>query len=299
MMQECDLIVADCNQLRGVLMDDGAAYELGYCNALGKPSYGYVDTLDSLSKNIVNYFVLEKNESDEYIDSHGYLVGDDFGTTINLMMQNGMTELNGSLVEGDFETCLQAIKDDLGSGKLKIQLREICYTNFNERSFFESSKINTADKVESPEFKYAVKLLEQFSMDYADKRDLLAVAVGLKKGSVISVEKKSPAARKIEEVMKYLSVVYWRDVDVEDKATRLYEDEGVILANTLDHHSYTIVGSQDDLVEIIKADRSDSESAFGIAMGYPESAVQAFAEAGERDDFTTQASPLLGMTEVF
>ena len=27
MMHDCDIILADCNQLRGALMDDGAAYE--------------------------------------------------------------------------------------------------------------------------------------------------------------------------------------------------------------------------------------------------------------------------------
>jgi nucleoside 2-deoxyribosyltransferase len=120
MMKECHVIVADCNQLRGALMDDGAAYELGYCNALGKPSYGYVEKLGSLSENIVRYFSLEKNETGEYVDGHGYVVGDDFGTTINLMMQNGMTESGGRLVVGEFEDCLKSIRDDLDAGRLHL-----------------------------------------------------------------------------------------------------------------------------------------------------------------------------------
>ena len=44
-IQACDLVVANCNAFRGALMDDGTAYELGYANALGKPTYGYIDRL--------------------------------------------------------------------------------------------------------------------------------------------------------------------------------------------------------------------------------------------------------------
>ncbi len=120
MMKECDVILADCNQLRGALMDDGAAYELGYCNALGKPSYGYVEKLGSLSESIIRYFSLKKNESGQYVDNHGYVVGDDFGTTINLMIQNGMTESGGQLIEGGFQDCLEKIRNDLDSGKLSF-----------------------------------------------------------------------------------------------------------------------------------------------------------------------------------
>jgi len=123
MMQNSDVIVADCNPLRGALMDDGAAYELGYCNALRKPSYGYVDNLDSLSKSIIRHFSLEENDNGDYLDQHGYLVGDDFGTTINLMMQNGMSESGGRLVEGDFENCLRSIRDDIDSNKLILKNR--------------------------------------------------------------------------------------------------------------------------------------------------------------------------------
>ena len=118
MMRECDVIVADCNPLRGALMDDGAAYELGYCNALRKPSYGYVAELNSLSASIIKYFSLEKNSEGKYIDSHGYEVGDDFGTTINLMMQHGMSESGGRLIAGSFEDTLRVIREDIDSSKL-------------------------------------------------------------------------------------------------------------------------------------------------------------------------------------
>ena len=41
-IRDCDIVVANCNGFRGMCMDDGTAYELGFANALGKPSYGYI-----------------------------------------------------------------------------------------------------------------------------------------------------------------------------------------------------------------------------------------------------------------
>src|SRR5271156_113141 len=49
-IQQCDIVVANCNDFRGVCMDDGTAYELGYGNALKKPSYGYINELTTLDK---------------------------------------------------------------------------------------------------------------------------------------------------------------------------------------------------------------------------------------------------------
>jgi nucleoside 2-deoxyribosyltransferase len=47
-IRESNILVANCNGFRGVCMDDGSAYELGYGNALGKISYGYIRELTSL-----------------------------------------------------------------------------------------------------------------------------------------------------------------------------------------------------------------------------------------------------------
>ena len=54
------------------------------------------------------------------IDQDGFLLVDDFGTSINLMMQCGMFDSGGRLVEGDFETCLQAVRHDLDNGTLLL-----------------------------------------------------------------------------------------------------------------------------------------------------------------------------------
>jgi len=123
-IKRCDIIVANCNGFRGVCMDDGTAYELGHGNALGKPSYGYIRELTPLGKRTVRDYPCQKSDgvdaSSADIDQDGYLVADDFGTSINLMMQCGMLHQNGRLIEGDFEACLAALRADLDSGKLVV-----------------------------------------------------------------------------------------------------------------------------------------------------------------------------------
>jgi nucleoside 2-deoxyribosyltransferase len=120
----CDIVVANCNAFRGALIDDGTAYELGFGNALGKPSYGYIDTMIPAVQNIRNRYPCTTGPAGIPIDQDGYLVVDDFGTAINLMMQCGMMLSGGRLIEGNFERCLQAIRADLDAGVLQLPTRE-------------------------------------------------------------------------------------------------------------------------------------------------------------------------------
>jgi nucleoside 2-deoxyribosyltransferase len=41
MMRSCDLLIANCTPFRGVSMDSGTAYEMGFMRALGRPVFGY------------------------------------------------------------------------------------------------------------------------------------------------------------------------------------------------------------------------------------------------------------------
>ncbi len=119
-IKACDIVMANCNAFRGALMDDGTAYELGYGNALGKPTYGYIERLlpeQELLQGRCTFTILPDGRK---IDQDGFLLVDDFGTSINLMMQCGMLDSGGRLVAGDFETCLQAIRHDLDSGTLLL-----------------------------------------------------------------------------------------------------------------------------------------------------------------------------------
>lgn len=113
-IRECDIIVANCNPFRSVcVMDDGTAYELGFGNALNKPTYGYISNLEPLEDRTIREYTNK-------IDKDGYVVINDFTTSINLMMQCGMTNNGGRLIEGDFEECLKALREDIDSGKLKL-----------------------------------------------------------------------------------------------------------------------------------------------------------------------------------
>ena len=119
-IQACDIVVANCNAFRGALIDDGTAYELGYGNALGKPTYGYIDRLipaREYTKSRCSFTTLADGRQ---VDEDGFVLVDDFGTSINLMMQCGMLDSGGRLVEGDFEACLKAIRQDLDSGQLLL-----------------------------------------------------------------------------------------------------------------------------------------------------------------------------------
>ena len=119
-IKACDLIVANCNAFRGVPIDDGTAYELGYANALGKPAYGYVRRLIPASEFAQTRCAFTRQQDGRLLDEDGYVLVDDFGTSINLMMQCGMFETGGHLVEGDFEACLQAVRRDLDDGRLRL-----------------------------------------------------------------------------------------------------------------------------------------------------------------------------------
>lgn len=119
-IKDCDVVVANCNAFRGALIDDGTAYELGYGNALGKPSYGYIDELLPALELMRRRCTFTLRPDGHQVDQDGYLFVDDFGTSINLMMQCGMLDGGGRLVEGDFEACLRAVREDLDVGRLTL-----------------------------------------------------------------------------------------------------------------------------------------------------------------------------------
>lgn len=122
-VRSCDVVVANCNPFRSpCLIDDGTAYELGFGNALGKVSYGYIAKRELLTERTIRGCSTTpwKEDPRYHIDKDGYLVTDAFETTINLMMECGMSESGGRLVEGTFEDCLIAIRKDQDSGKVSM-----------------------------------------------------------------------------------------------------------------------------------------------------------------------------------
>ncbi|MDP3779282.1 MAG: nucleoside 2-deoxyribosyltransferase [bacterium] len=120
-VRKCDIVIANCNPFRGLLIDDGTSYELGFCNGLGKPSYGYIRDGRSYNQRAMDIGVAAHDPAEGMLtDDQGYAFVDDFTTLINLMMQCGMTEHGGRLVVGSFEDCLKAVRSDIDTGILML-----------------------------------------------------------------------------------------------------------------------------------------------------------------------------------
>ena len=119
-VRECDIVVANCNAFRGALVDDGTAYELGLGHGLGKPTYGYIETALPAVQNVLERYPCTIRADGVPVDQDGYLVIENFGNAINLMLECGMLLSGGRLVEGSFEDCLRAIRMDLNAGKLTL-----------------------------------------------------------------------------------------------------------------------------------------------------------------------------------
>jgi nucleoside 2-deoxyribosyltransferase len=55
MMRTCDLAVANCTPFRGVSMDSGTAFEIGFMRALGRPVLGYSNAPGTLAERSERY----------------------------------------------------------------------------------------------------------------------------------------------------------------------------------------------------------------------------------------------------
>lgn len=110
LIRKSDIVLANCNPFRGPLVDDGTAFEIGYAFALGKTIYGYGKSLPPLPQIVKRSISTFPHSSGYEMDKDGYLLNEDFGNSINLMLQYAI-ENRGVLVEGDFESCLQVLSD--------------------------------------------------------------------------------------------------------------------------------------------------------------------------------------------
>lgn len=91
-INEADYVVANLNCFRGMIMDDGTAFEIGYACAKGKPIFGYMDD----TRSMVDRFGSRDMENN---------VIEDFGFPINLMIASSV-----KIIEGTFEDCVKAIR---------------------------------------------------------------------------------------------------------------------------------------------------------------------------------------------
>ncbi|HBS03783.1 MAG TPA: nucleoside 2-deoxyribosyltransferase [Leptospiraceae bacterium] len=109
LIEKCDFILANCNAFRGALVDDGTSFEIGYAAARNKTIYGYITHRLTLPEIVATRIPLKEHVSGVPQDEDGYLVNENFGNSINLMMEYAIEETGGQLIEGDVFSALDEI----------------------------------------------------------------------------------------------------------------------------------------------------------------------------------------------
>lgn len=113
LIRACDIVAVNCNAFRGALVDDGSSFEIGFAKALGKKIYGFIQTKKTLPE-LVQLKIPTSNHTSGYrVDNDGYLLNEDFGNSINLMLEFAIIESGGQLIEGNFENLIQVISQSL------------------------------------------------------------------------------------------------------------------------------------------------------------------------------------------
>jgi nucleoside 2-deoxyribosyltransferase len=98
LMRSCDLLIANLTPFRGVSMDSGTAFEVGFMRALGRPVLGYSNVPGDYRTRAEAYRARGIPPSDS--DAPGVEI-EDFGMNENLMIAVAILESGGSLIEGD------------------------------------------------------------------------------------------------------------------------------------------------------------------------------------------------------
>lgn len=111
LIQTCDIVLANCNPFRLATVDDGTAWEIGYAFALKKKVFGYIEKKLSLVDIVKSKIPTSLHSSGYLIDQNGYLLNEDFGNSINLMLEFSIVESGGELIEGNFTRALQRLNE--------------------------------------------------------------------------------------------------------------------------------------------------------------------------------------------
>lgn len=115
MIRECDCVIADLNSFRGTEPDSGTVWEVGFAQGLGKPVYGFCESVDSYLQKARKILDLHPNA---LFDTNGFQI-EDFGLTHNLMFAN-------CIVSNSFEGCLIHI-NQLGESMPNAEIKDILF----------------------------------------------------------------------------------------------------------------------------------------------------------------------------
>jgi nucleoside 2-deoxyribosyltransferase len=95
LMRSCDLLIANCTPFRGISMDVGTAFEIGFIRALGRPVLGYSNTL-------ADYAARARSSAERTAgiwDAESTIAEiEDFGLAENLMIAVAILDAGGEFV---------------------------------------------------------------------------------------------------------------------------------------------------------------------------------------------------------
>jgi nucleoside 2-deoxyribosyltransferase len=98
LMRDSDLIIANCTPFRGVSMDIGTAFEIGFMQALGRPVLGY----SNVARDYAERVRATPPEARAMWDAETHAAGvEDFGLAENLMIAVAIEEAGGRLVTAE------------------------------------------------------------------------------------------------------------------------------------------------------------------------------------------------------
>lgn len=114
LMRSADAIIANLTPFRGVSMDSGTAFEVGFMRALGRPVFGYTESAESYRNRCERFRAASADWRDG--DRAAYQI-EDFGLAENLMINIAVSESGTPVTRGSggdpdiadmaaFERCL-------------------------------------------------------------------------------------------------------------------------------------------------------------------------------------------------
>ncbi len=89
LMRSCDLLIANLTPFRGVSMDSGTAFEVGFMRALGRPVLGYSNAAADFATRSRHYRTSERLAFDS---DRPEIAVEDFGLAENLMIAVAVSE---------------------------------------------------------------------------------------------------------------------------------------------------------------------------------------------------------------
>lgn len=98
LMRSCDLIIANCTPFRGVSMDVGTAFEIGFMRALGKPVLGYSNTPADYAARVSE--AASRTVGIWDAESHAADI-ENFGLAENLMIAVAILDAGGEFVTAE------------------------------------------------------------------------------------------------------------------------------------------------------------------------------------------------------